>query len=228
MAFTLGGEIYTTHHEKHGLMSAKSSLDRKADSITIPLKDATLVSHGESVSYPYLRRWLVPILEEKMLKLGSVICSPKDVPNIIRCFTAKNERVILVANNFPRMGRDWTFTTKGLSEADHASNYQVDRVSNSRNHFICTPTVYHRAGVTSLTRHTLWAADVTKRTLGQSDRPEFSGHVLNIKPISDRSFQLMDQYGVASVHEDIIVMMARARASLLSNDPHMFQVIQPI
>lgn len=225
MTLTLNGEIYIARQEKVGVMSARLSSDKRADSLTISLENSMFVTHGENVSYPYLRRWLVPILEEKMLNLGSVICAPKDVPNIIRRFSAKKMKTILVTNNFPRMGRDWTFTTRGLAEADRASSYYVDQVSAPRNDFICTPMVYHRAGVTSIKRHTLWAADVTKRTLGQPSRPEFSGHVINITPQSNQYFRLMDQYGVATVHEDTIVQMARTRASLFPSDPHMFQVI---
>lgn len=183
------------------------------------------LTHGELVYYPYLRKWLIPILDQQILTLSAISCEPRDLPHIIRRLH-KTSKTTLVVNTFPGMGRFWNFTTQGLFESGKLINYTLDQHSNPANHQICTPTAFHRLGLTSKKTFTEWEKDIENiKPSRQYITSSVTSHVMAIYPVDDSYFSIGDQYGIGIISDAIIASMAEARKSFTGN-AHLLEIIR--
>lgn len=225
MPYVFENQPFLTRETKVGISVANHVVLSKHDRTRKNGAEWDELTHGELVYYPYLRKWLIPILDEQILSLSAISCEPRDLPHVIRILH-KTSKTTLVVNTFPTMGKSWIFTTKGLFESEKLINYTLDQLSNPANHQICTPTALRRLGLTSKHAFTGWQKDIENLKPSRPYiTPSVTSHVMAIHPLDEGYFSIGDQYGIGIISNAITTSIAEARKSFAGNT-HLLEVIQ--
>ncbi len=230
MLFAFHEQPYHVFEASSGLVVAREN--RVSCSVTpeqvIYNRNTENLTGAVNEYYPYLREWISPVLEESNLSLESVYVEPVDLPETLRKFP-NDAQTILVANTFPPYENRFMYTVGGLYLRGDVSDFMLDNLSEPDNHFSCVPTAIRRLGLINDQYFSSWNSDIqnVKSSTDPNRVPEWTGHVIAIKPEKNGGFWIGDQYGQGIISEDVLIEIAETRNSFHGDDPYHLQVFYP-